>query len=226
MNLTKKTIISGMIIYIFILSAGCLEENNGTGPLNESSYYEKVEYDCPEYYEPALYSDGCQSILKNASWKPALIFDSETSDDEIQEIMIRYFGNYDDEWTILDGSSEFPYYLDSPRAQYNYYTSLIKENWGLHLNCHYGCYDEGIIEFEKERDNNVILGLDNCPISHKNCFEEMKKAGIPVKRTKTAFTKKYTADNSNEEMIILLEEINEDEDVLFVHKAYLAGSMV
>ena len=159
--------------------------------------------------------------MENASWKPTLIFDSETPDNKIQEIMTRYFGSYDDEWTILDGSSEFPYYLDSPKGKYNYYTSLIKENWDFQLNCSYGCYDQGIIAFEKERGDNVILGLESCPISQRNCFEEMKEAGIPVKKTKTAYTKKFTTGDFNEEMIRLLEEINEDEDVLFVHKSYL-----
>lgn len=223
MNLIiKKIILPGLLISIFILSAGCLEKNNDIGSLNESSYYEKVACDCPEYYEPGLYSDECQSFLNHASWKPTLIFDSETSDKEIIEIMTRYFGDYDDEWRIFNSSSRFPHYLDSPKEKYNYYTSLIKENWGLHLNCYYGCYDEGIIAFEKERGDNVILGLENCPISQKNCFEEMKEAGILVKSTRSASTKKYTTNNLNEEMIRLLEEINEDEDVLFVHKAYIS----
>jgi len=218
----KKIMILSLIILIFILSSGCIDEKNYNESSNQIQDYEKVECDCPEDYDPPLYTDECQSFLKNASWKPTLIFDSETSNEDINDIMTKYFGNYDDEWRIFNSSSEFLYYLDSPKDKYNYYTSLIKENWGLYLNCHYDCYDEGIIAFEKERGDNIILGLDNCPISQKNCFEEMKDAGIPVKKTRSASTKKYTTDNSNEEMIRLLEEINEDEDVLFVHKAYIS----
>ena len=223
MNLTiKEIIVRGVIIFSVILSAGCLDENNHTESLNESSYYEKVECDCPEDYDPPLYYDGCQSFLETASWKPVLIFDSETSDTKINEVMTRYFAKFDNEWRIYNFSSEFPHYLNSTKENYNYYTSLIKENWGLYLNCDYSCYDEGIIAFEKERGDNVILGLDNCPISQKNCFEEMREAGIPVKSTRSASTKKYVADNSNEEMIRLLKEINKDEDVLFVHKGYIS----
>lgn len=214
--------ILSLIILIFMLSSGCIDEKNYNESPNQIQDYEKVECDCPEDYDPPLYTNECQSFLKNASWKPTLIFDSETSNEEINEIMTKYFGNYDDEWRIFNSSSEILYYLDSPKENYNYYTSLIKENWGLYLNCHYDCYDEGTIAFEKERGDNIILALDNCPIGQKNCFEEMKDAGIPVKKTRSASTKKYTTDNSNEEMIRLLEEINEDEDVLFVHKAYIS----
>ena len=223
MNLTiKKIIVSGLIISMFILSAGCLEENNYPGSINESSYYEKVEYDCPEDYDPPLYSDECQSFLKDASWKPTLVFDSQTSDEEINEVMTQYFSKYDDEWSIFNSSSVFQYYLDSPKENYNNYTSLIKERWGFYLNCYCNCYDEGIVAFEKERNDNVILNLGNCPPRHRNCFEEMKEAGIPVKKTKMAYTRNYCTNNSNEEMIRLLEEINEDEDVLFVYKAYIS----
>jgi hypothetical protein len=217
----KNVVLFGMIFCIITLSSGCIDETDYASSQNNSQDYQKVESDCPEDYVPSLYSDTCQSFLKNGSWVPTLIFDSDVSDSSIKAVMERYFGEYDNEWQIFNFSSKFPHYLKSPKGKYNYYTSQIKENWELCLNCHYGCYDEGIFSFEKERGDYVILGLDNCRIKYKNCFEEMKKAGIPVKKTKCAFPRKYRTNNSDVEMINLLKEIDKDEEVLFVMKSYI-----
>jgi hypothetical protein len=65
------------------------------------------------------------------------------------------------------------------------------------------------------------LGLHSCPLRYKKCFEEMKEAGIPVKSTRSANPRNYRTNNSDEEMINLLKEINEDENVLFVFKSYI-----
>jgi len=209
-----------LLISIIIFSAGCTDNQKGNQSSARSQDYQKIEPDCPGEVSPSDY-DECMLWMEEGSWVPTLVFDYDTPDSTVTKIMEKYFGSYDTEWRIYNFSSLFPQYLDSPKKDYNHYVNMLREKWGFTLNCYGNCSAMPVIAFEKERGDNVILGIPSCPPRCKNCFEEMKEAGIPVKKTKSASTMNYVTDNSNEEMLRVLEEIDEDEDVLFIIKAYL-----